>query len=66
MDWGASLSGTIIATDPPPDVPLPFDVAANEEIKQLIRRRRAQQLIRRHSAEHEEVYPMTLKRKRPW
>ena len=65
MDWGASLTGTVLATDPLPAL-LPIDVAANEEIKQLIRRRRAQQLIRRHSEEHEEVYPTILKRNRRW
>ena len=65
MNWGASLTGTILATDPRPDL-LPIEVAANEEIKHLIRRRRAQQLIRRHSEEHEAVYPMVLKRNRRW
>ena len=65
MNGGASLTGTILATDPRPEV-LPIDVAANDEIKHLIRRRRVQQLIRRHSEEHEAVYPMILKRNRRW
>jgi len=66
MDGGASLTGKpILATDPVPDV-LPIDVAANEDIIRLIRRRRAQQLIRKHTEEHEEVYPLVLKRNRRW
>ena len=65
MDGGASLTGTILATDPLPDL-LPIDVAANDEIVQLIRRRRAQQLIRRHTAIHDEVYPLVIKRNRRW
>ena len=35
MNRGASLTGTILATDPRPDL-LPIDVSANDEIKHLI------------------------------